>query len=261
MNIKCAKFVYFSPTRTTEKVINKIASSIKVKKDMYNFTPFHKEYRSIDFDSDELLVIGIPVYSGRIPVSFEKRIAYLKGKNTPAVLVATYGNRAYDDSLIELKTLLVNQGFIPVGAAAFVTEHNCYRELATGRPNEKDMLDIEKFSKGIVELLNSKDSFSGYNLYVKGNMNYREYRVMPIHPHSTEKCNLCRICAKVCPSGAIPLDNPSETNNSKCICCMGCVNTCPNKARELYDEQVLGAKAHLSKYIETKNHEYFMLQV
>jgi Fe-S-cluster-containing hydrogenase component 2 len=35
--------------------------------------------------------------------------------------------------------------------------------------------------------------------------------------------------------GAIPLDNPSQTNNDLCINCMRCVEVCPVSSRALPD--------------------------
>jgi ferredoxin len=231
---------------------------MKIKSYVHDFTPFYKEYQTMEFESDELLVIGVPVYSGRVPSTFVQRISYLKGNNTPVVLVATYGNRDYDDTLIELKTLLKERGFVPMAAAALVTEHNCYRKLAAGRPDEQDMQEIENFSMRILELSAAIDNLSDYELYVSGNEKYREYIVMPIQPHSTEKCNLCGICAEKCPSGAIPIDNPDETNELECIRCMACIRICPVHARELYEHQLLGIKSHLSGYTDTKVNEYFI---
>ena len=258
MNIKQIQLVYFSPTGTTEKVIDRIAASMKTKKVIHDFTSFHREYKNIQFENNELLVVGIPVYSGRVPKTFAERISYLKGNHTPAVLIATYGNRHYDDALTELKTLLTARGFVPVAAAALVAEHNCYREIAAGRPNKEDMLEVENFLIRVSELLVSMENLSDYNLYVKGNTEYRDYMVMPIQPHSTEKCNLCGTCAEKCPSGAIPLENPDKTDEVKCICCMACTRICPVEARELYEHQILGTKRHLSRYTDLKFNEYFI---
>ena len=41
---------------------------------------------------------------------------------TPAVLVVVYGNRAYDDALLELSDIATGAGFVPLAAGAFVGE-------------------------------------------------------------------------------------------------------------------------------------------
>ncbi len=257
MEIKHVHFVYFSPTGTTKKVLYKMKEHIEINSTIHDFTPFHCKYETIEFEYNDLLVVGIPVYSGRVPATFVERISFLKGKSTPVILVATYGNRDYDDALIELKTLLTQNGFVPIAAAAFVAEHNIYRAIAAGRPDEKDMEEIQAFTGRISDLLVSIDDFSDYNLHVKGNKEYRDYILMPVQPHSTKKCNRCGICAELCPSGAIPVNSPDKTDKSKCVRCMGCIRFCPKQARKLYLYQKLGAKLHLSKYTEYKSHEYF----
>ena len=55
------------------------------------------------------------------------------------------------------------------------------------------------------------------------------------HPAASEGCTKCGICARQCPVGAIPMDDPSHTNNELCINCMGCVAACPANSRALPD--------------------------
>ncbi len=64
-----------------------------------------------------------------------------------------------------------------------------------------------------------------------GNRPYREYGGVPLKPVANGKCTSCGLCAKECPAGAIPLDNPKMTDKDKCISCMHCVAVCPKKAR------------------------------
>ena len=50
-----------------------------------------------------------------------------------------------------------------------------------------------------------------------GNRPYREYYGVPLKPVANRKCTSCGLCAKECPAGAIPLDNPKMTDKDKCI--------------------------------------------
>lgn len=259
MEVKRVKAVCFSPTKTTERVLNQILGTVDIPATMLDFTPFQKTYDEVSFAPDELLLIGIPVYGGRVPSVFTERVSYLKGANSPAILIATYGNRAYEDALIELKTLVSAQGFVPVAAAAVVAEHSSCPELAAGRPNEQDLQDIGMFSRQVMQKLVQIGDLPGCDLPVKGNIPYREYKVMPMQPHSTKDCMLCGTCAKLCPAGAIPPENPDQTDDAKCICCLSCIKNCPVKARKQHEQQVLGVKAHLMQYIEPKEYEYFTL--
>ena len=56
----------------------------------------------MDFGPDDLVLFGVPVYGGRIPSPAVQTLRRMQGSRTPAVLVAAYGNREYDDALLEL---------------------------------------------------------------------------------------------------------------------------------------------------------------
>lgn len=258
MITKQAHFIYFSPTGTTKKVLDKMNDVMAIESVVHDFTPFHAKYKEIHFESQNVLVIGFPVYSGRVPATFAERISFIKGNNTPAIIVAAYGNRDYDDALIEMKSLLIKQGIIPVAAAAFVTEHNMYSKIATGRPDKNDLHEIAEFASDAIDLIKSMADAEHCDLYVKGNRNYRDYLIMPMQPHSTELCNRCGSCANLCPAGAIPLDSPQNTNSEICIRCMGCVRLCTLQARKLTEQQMLGAEKHLSGYTKYRKNEIFL---
>ncbi|MFR5788181.1 MAG: 4Fe-4S binding protein [Christensenellales bacterium] len=46
-------------------------------------------------------------------------------------------------------------------------------------------------------------------------------------------CTGCGKCASLCPVGAIPSRDPSQTLETLCITCMRCVAVCPVHARRL----------------------------
>ena len=48
----------------------------------------------------------------------------------------------------------------------------------------------------------------------------------------TDKCILCTLCAKKCPTYALKVDKPGKTwiiERTKCIMCLACVTACPKK--------------------------------
>ena len=53
------------------------------------------------FGPEDLLVLAYPAYGGRMPALLEETMTHLAGENTPAVVLAVYGNRAYEDALLE----------------------------------------------------------------------------------------------------------------------------------------------------------------
>lgn len=153
MDIKSIKSVFFSPTETTAKIVIKIAQGINP--DIItgiNLTP--PGVRNQDFGQlkGELTVIGTPVYAGRVPPEAVHRLRRIKGNNTPAVVVVVYGNRDFEDALLELRDIATELGFRPIAGGAFIGEHSYSNEttqIAVGRPDDQDMETAKRFGEAI----------------------------------------------------------------------------------------------------------------
>ena len=89
---------------------------------------------------DDVAVIVVPVYSGRIPATAEASLSKIKANNVAAITVVMYGNRDYDDALLELNKTTENQGFNIVASAAFIGTHSLDQSIAAGRPNFQDLI-------------------------------------------------------------------------------------------------------------------------
>ena len=247
MDIKKAVYLYFSPTGSTKKVLNIIQEAIGLTGEEIDVTDIPTSQPAYHYDSQTLVVLGIPVYSGRVPKTALDRFEALKGNNTPMVIVATYGNRDFDDALLELKNVVKQKGFCVLGAAAIVTEHSIVHSIGQGRPNVEDVQYIKTFAnESIAKLQSIEDISQMEELYVKGDCNYRKYQTIPIVPHSNKNCRGCGVCARKCPSGAIPADAPHRTIKEKCISCMRCIKVCPDNARQLHTIELMGAKQMIS---------------
>lgn len=192
------------------------------------------------FDKRDFVLFAVPVFAGRVPAQASQAISLFKGNNTPAIIVCVYGNRDYEDALIELRNITQSQGFVPIAGGAFVARHSIFPNMAPGRPDEKDRIKILEFTKQCKKSYNeyTQHNPSSY-LKVKGNFPYRDPSVIPLYPAGDDKCNRCGTCVKLCPVGAIPEHNPTETNHALCISCARCVAICPQKSRifggELYE--------------------------
>lgn len=221
MNTLSLTQAVFSPTGGTQRVADAIASALNVNKidlcaelaPLPLFTP---------------LMAVLPVYGGRLPAVAVERLRKIKGAGQPAVAVVVYGNRAYDDALLELKNELTDAGFTVVAAAAFVAEHSIVRSIAAGRPNAQDIAIAADFGKAVAAKLASDDKTP---VTVPGNYPYKDLPKMPVVPLTLEACGGCGRCARLCPVGAIPANAPHTTDASKCILCMRCVAICPRRAR------------------------------
>lgn len=239
MNIHSVKLVYFSPTGTSKRVVEAIAEGIQASGEHIDLT--HPAARTQEFEKlhDELAVIAAPVYAGRIPLEAVHRLRRLSADNTPAVLVAVYGNRHYDDALIELRDLAIELGFKPVAGGAFIGEHSySTAEVPTahGRPDADDLEKAAEFGRKIKEKMRGVSRPQDIPpLKVPGNHPYKEgmrATSKPVNPVTKEDlCIKCGKCADVCPTFAITVSDMVTIKMDACIRCCACVKNCPTGAR------------------------------
>ena len=238
--------MYFSPTGTTEKIVKRIAVKIGETKnipvDIIDFTLPRARKEEYIFSTNDVVVLGVPVYAGRVPNVLLSFLSSIKAVGALAVPIVLYGNRNYDDALMELKIILETNGFKPIAAGAFVGEHSFSKILSEGRPDEEDLEIADSFAKKIVEKLNSEKIMS---VNVKGNVPIRPYYmpksregyhvdIRKVKPKVSDECINCGLCVAVCPMGSIEVDNVKEYIGI-CIKCNACVKKCPVLAR-YYDD-------------------------
>lgn len=248
MKMNQLNLVYFSPTGTTRKVIMAAAQKIELKSISYDLTVHKEKEPMLNFKSDDFVIFGIPVYGGRVPKTYLEYFSTLKGSDTPAALIATYGCRAYEDALIELKTVVEEKGFKVIGAAAFPVEHSIVRSVGRGRPDKDDLKIISDYGIKLNRKLKSLENLNDINLTVSGNTEYRKYSTVPLVPHvAPDYCTECKACAKGCPAGAISIENPKKTDKSKCISCMRCMRVCPKHARYVSKMKMSFAEKKIKK--------------
>ena len=183
-----------------------------------------------EIPADAPLLAVLPVYGGRLPAVAVQRLRALQGNGSPAIAVVVYGNRAYDDALLELRNTLADAGFKVIAAAAFVAEHSIVRSIAPSRPDASDLALAVDFGNAAADKIASGN---GSTVCVPGNEEYRPLPQMPVTPIVTDACGGCGMCARKCPVEAIPLNNPRSTDAARCILCMRCVAICPRQARLL----------------------------
>ena len=170
--------------------------------------------------------MAVPSYGGRIPLVITDMFRNVKADGTKAILVAVFGNRAIDDTLLELQDVLEASGFVCITGMEAVAEHSLMHQFGTGRPDQQDERELLEFAEKIMKNIETQDEPE-----FPGNRPYREYGGVPLKPVANGKCTSCGLCAKECPADAISLDNPKLTDKDKCISCMHCVAICPKKAR------------------------------
>lgn len=223
--------IYFSPTGGTKKVADILSAQWNCEKAEIDLSDPSVNFREISIDKDDICIAAAPVYGGRIPLMASGNLSKLKGNGAKAIVVAVYGNRAYEDALLEMKDDVEEAGFFCEAGIAALAEHSIARQFAAGRPDAEDEKLLTFFAEKIKEDL-EKDC-SEKELYIPGNYPYKEYKVMPMIPETDETCVKCGLCAEKCPAGAISVENPLFTDAKRCISCMRCIAVCPKNARSL----------------------------
>lgn len=288
--------MYFSGTETTAKVTTAVAYRMwehldasehkigvsgetdgpvdYVKAANINFTPKEARSRSYVFDENDIVVFGTPVIAGRVPNVLLKFLDTLRGGGALAVPIVLYGNRNFDDALIELRNILEDRGFHTVAAAAFIGEHSFSKVLAAGRPDIADMKIADEFAakaaEKVIKVLQDGSREEIRPIDVKGETPLRPYyqprdrqgnhiNILKVKPKlDSEKCTNCGTCVKACPMGSIKPDAPGIVDGI-CIKCCGCVKKCPEGALYFDDEGYLYHKEELELgYSQRREPEYFL---
>lgn len=225
--------ITFSPTGGTQKVADILAAELTEKA---VFVDLLEDVREISFTEDDLCLIAMPAFGGRIPSVCEHRMEKLHGNGAKAILVAVFGNRAIDDTLLEMKDRAVACGFVPVAGIEAVAEHSVLRKFGAGRPGGEDTAQLKEFARTIKEML--LEGAVCADLTVPGNTPYRERGKGGMAPGGGPACNSCGICVWKCPVRAIPKEDPKSVDREKCISCLRCISVCPRNARRLDPEQL-----------------------
>jgi len=203
-----------------------------------------------EFGPDDMVIIGMPVYAGRIPMVAAPRLAGIRGTQTPCILVATYGNRHYDDALVEMEDFAKSHGFVVKGAAALVGRHT-YGEIQVNRPDEDDLKADAEFAKQAA-------AGDGIKAVIPGNRPYKD--AIPggsFKPLTAETCVGCGVCKRGCPVAAIGDD--FQVNPEICISCFRCIRNCPVHAKNMdIDVYHAFADGFSAKLAERRENEFFL---
>ncbi|MGW8316226.1 MAG: EFR1 family ferrodoxin [Bacteroidales bacterium] len=239
-NIKTLKLVCFSPTGTTKKILQAVAGGINHgAADLIDLTTPGARTQKLKTSEDDLLVVAVPVYMGRVPALLMEWLNGIAANDSPAVCIVVYGNRAYEDALIELEDILRKQGCIPVAGAAYIGEHSYSSSeipIAESRPDERDLQDARTFGRKTMEKLRSCSSLEHLmELGIPGHI--------PLEGAAwiwnvdfiaiSKECSQCGTCSEKCPVGAIDATDSYLIDQEKCITCCACIRNCPQNARSM----------------------------
>lgn len=270
--------VYFSGTgttrRTVERIAGGIASRLNLPAESVDFSRPAVRQETLGFGEKDLVVFGTPVYAGRVPnvllPFLQERIV---GGGALAVPVVLFGNRNYDDALIELRNILAADGMHPIAAGAFVGEHSFSRVLGADRPNAEDEALMDEFAARVAELAAGLDAAPVKSAAVRGQEPLRPYytprdragnpiNILKVKPKTDlSRCGGCGLCADLCPMGSI---DPADVSAVRGICikCCACVKGCPTGAKFFDDAGYLYHQHELeAQYARPAENEVFYIQL
>ena len=102
--------IFFSPTGGTKKVVNIVAKGTKLDAEEIDLIKEPDKLMKVNFEKEDLCLVAVPSYGGRIPSTVTDMFCNVKADGTKAILVAVFGNRAIDDTLLELQDVLGSIG-------------------------------------------------------------------------------------------------------------------------------------------------------
>ncbi|MCD8236938.1 MAG: 4Fe-4S binding protein [Prevotellaceae bacterium] len=220
--------IQFSPTGGTKNVADCLCEGFGREIVCTDLCLKDSQIEIPDISTDDLVVIAMPVFAGRVPALAVKRLGRIKSNYARCVIVVVYGNRAYDDALLEMQDVATDMGFRVVAAIGAVAEHSIARVYAAGRPDAQDRLDLMSYAALIMKKIET--DYDYLPLVLPGKHPYKSCSVGPF-PEANELCNGCGVCRASCPVDAIPMDNLRVVNKDVCISCMRCIAACPMKSR------------------------------
>ncbi len=243
--------IIFSPTGGTEKAAHIIgrrwsnnAVSIDLSDSQIDFTKY-------EIDREDMVLIAMPSNGGRAPAVAIERLKRISGNGAKCTLVCVYGNRAYEDTLVEMEDAAKECGFKVIAAIAAVAEHSIIPQYAANRPDASDEAQLADFADRILQKEGDAASIPGNRPYKKGGG-------ASLVPKVTKDCVKCGLCAAKCPVQAIDPETLTA-DSKKCISCMRCVKQCPHDARKVSGAMVSVAAMAIKKACSVrKENELFL---
>lgn len=243
--------IVFSPTGGTEKVSHIIAEHWSKNTEKIDLSDAKADFSQCKISDEDLVLVAMPSFGGRAPATAIERLKKIQGNGGKCILVCVYGNRAYEDTLVEMEDAAKESGFRVIAAVAAVAEHSIIPKYATGRPDAADEKQLRQLAEQIADKAEAA-------VAIPGNRPYKKAGNAGLVPKPTNSCVKCGLCAEKCPVQAI--DSEKFAADPKiCISCMRCVKNCRQNARKINAAKVSVAAMAIKKACSVrKENELFL---
>ncbi len=235
--------IIFSPTGGTEKTARAFTQN-QTDVETIDLSAADEDRSRYVFSSDDIVLIAMPSFGGLAPHIAVERLKQINGGSAKCIVMAVYGNRDYEDTLIQMADAAEECGFRVIAAVAAVAEHSIMHQYAHGRPDDTDREHLADFAERVEKKIRS-NHLTKPN--IPGNRPYKKAGKVGLVPKADSSCTKCGVCAEACPVQAINKASPATADGKKCISCMRCVAICPQKARSVNKIMVSAAALAIKK--------------
>ncbi len=235
----------FSPTGGTRRAADALTKHWACDVETVDLSDAEADFSKYMFKEEDVVLIAMPSFGGRAPAAAVERLNKIHGNSAACILVCVYGNRAYEDTLAEMEDAARESGFRAIAAVSAVAEHSIMHQYAAGRPDARDLSQLEAFALQIKEKLGSSQNAG--KVQIPGNRPYKKAGGAGLVPKAAKNCIGCGLCAGQCPVKAIDPADLKSADSKKCISCMRCVTQCPHGARKINGALVAAASLAIKK--------------
>lgn len=251
MKAMAYKELVFSPTGGTKKAADIFMSGWSAEDTKIEFVDLSVQCfdgSAISIAGEDNVLIAMPCFGGRVPSVAVERLREIAGNGAPCVVMCVYGNRAFEDGLVEMADAAKDAGFVVVAGIAAIAQHSIMPQFATGRPDAADVEHLLEFANTTKELMAKGEDIAES---LPGNRPYKNGGAVPLVPSVSKKCISCGTCAEMCPVAAIDATT-FVADKKTCIACMRCIDVCPVNARSISKLMVKAAAASIKKVAEVR---------
>ena len=110
--------IVFSPTGGTKRAADLLTGALGGDAACVDLTDSKQDFHALQLTREDVAVLAVPSYGGRVPAVAAERLKMLNGQGARAILLCVYGNRAYEDTLVELEDAAKQAGFRVIAAVA-----------------------------------------------------------------------------------------------------------------------------------------------